>query len=182
MGLDVELAGAGKHSPNSVRAMEHAHDLVRPWRRATIAVSAVAAIELMALAGIAIVLLGNPIARHFRESAASAAAPRKRSAIPAPAKKPTLPRNETSVLVLNGNGQAGAAHATADRVSARGYLLGNVGNAPSITPHSLVMYRPGYEAEGRRLGRDMHVRIVRPLDGMRPKQLLGAHLVLIIGT
>jgi hypothetical protein len=44
------------------------------------------------------------------------------------------------------------------------------------------MYRPGYEAEGRRLGRDMHVRIVRPLDGMRPTQLLGAHLVLIIGT
>jgi len=25
------------------------------------------------------------------------------------------------------------------------------------------------------------VRIVRPLDGMRPRQLLGAHLVLILG-
>ena len=85
-------------------------------------------------------------------------------------------------MVLNGNGQAGAAHAAADRVQARGYMLGNVGNAPGITPHSVVMYRPGYEAEGRRLGRDLHVRIVRPLDGMRPVQLLGAHLVLIIGT
>ncbi len=136
----------------------------------------------MALAGIAIILLGNPIARHFRESAAAAAAPPKRTATPAPAKKPTLSRNETSVMVLNGNGQAGAAHAAADRVQARGYLLGNVGNAPSTTPHSLVMYRPGYEAEGRRLGRDLHIRIVRPLDGMRPAQLLGAHLVLIIGT
>jgi hypothetical protein len=57
-----------------------------------------------------------------------------------------------------------------------------VGNAPSITPRSLVMFRPGYEAEGRRLARDLRVRIVRPLDGMRPRQLLGAHLVLIIGT
>ncbi len=162
--------------------MEQAHDLVRPWRRATIAVSAVAAIELMALAGVAIVLLGNPIARHFRESAAAAASPRKRTAMPAPAKKALLPRNETSVMVLNGNGQAGAAAAAADRISARGYLLGNVGNAPSITPHSLVMYRLGFEAEGRRLSRDLHIRIMRPLDGMRPAQLLGAHLVLIIGT
>jgi hypothetical protein len=162
--------------------MEHASDLVRPWRRATIAVSAVAAIELIALAGVAIALLGNPLANHFRESAAAAAAPPKRSTAPAPAKKPTLARNETSVMVLNGNGQAGAAHAAADRVQARGYLLGNIGNAPSITPRSLVMYRPGYEAEGSRLGRDLHIRIVRPLDGMRPAQLLGAHLVLIIGT
>lgn len=162
--------------------MEHAHDLVRPWRRATIAVSAVAAVELVALAGVGIVLLGNPIAGRFRESAAAAAAPRTRATVPAPAKKPVLARNETSVMVLNGNGQAGAAHAAADRVSARGYLLGNVGNAPAITPHSVVMYRPGYEAEGRRLGRDLHIRIVRPLDGMRPRQLLGAHLVLIIGT
>ncbi len=161
--------------------MEHAHDLVRPWRRATIAVSAVAAIELVALAGVGIVLLGNPLASHFRESAA-AAAPRKRSATPAPAKKAVLERSQTSVMVLNGNGRAGAAHAAADRVSARGYLLGNVGNAPTTTPRSLVMYRPGYAAEGTRLGRDLHVRIVRPLDGMRPSQLMGAHLVLIIGT
>jgi LytR cell envelope-related transcriptional attenuator len=162
--------------------MEHAHDLVRPWRRATIAVSAVAAVEFVVLAGVAIVLLGNPIARHFRESAAAAAAPRARSSVAAPAKKPVLPRNDTSVMVLNGNGQAGAAHAAADRVQAHGYLLGNVGNAPATTPHSLVMYRPGYEAEGRRLAHDMRIRIVRPLDGMRPGQLLGAHLVLIIGT
>jgi hypothetical protein len=84
--------------------------------------------------------------------------------------------------VLNGNGQAGAAHAAADRVQAHGYLLGNVGNAPEITPHTVVMFRPGFVAEGRRLARDLHVRIVRPLDGIRPAQLLGAHLVLILGT
>ncbi len=181
MGLDLRLAGADGDSPNFVRAMEHAHDLVRPWRRATIAVSAVAALELMLLAGVAIVLLGNPLTGHFRASAAAAAAPPKRTAANAPAKQDVLARNEISVMVLNGNGRAGAAAAAADRVQARGYLLGNVGNAPSITPRSLVMFRPGYEAEGRRLGRDLRVRIVRPLDGMRPRQLLGAHLVLILG-
>jgi hypothetical protein len=161
--------------------MEHAHDLVRPWRRATIAVSAIAAFELVLLAGVAIVLLGNPLAGHLRASAAAAAAPPKRTAANTPAKRAVLPRNEISVMVLNGNGRAGAAHAAADRVQSRGYLLGNVGNAPTITPRSLVMFRPGYETEARRLGRDLRVRIVRPLDGMRPRQLLGAHLVLIIG-
>jgi hypothetical protein len=160
--------------------MEHAADLIRPWRRATIAVSAVAAFELLLLAGVAIVMFGNPLATHIRESAASAATPPKR-VVKAVPKKALLPPNETSVMVLNGNGQAGAAHAAADRVQARGYLLGNVGNASSITPRSLIMFRPGYEGEGRRLARDMRVRIVRPLDGMRPSQLLGAHLVLIIG-
>ena len=160
--------------------MEHAHDLVRPWRRATIIVSAVAAAELVALAGIALVLLGNPLASHFRESAA-AAAPRKRTATSIPAKRPMLQRGDTTVMVLNGNGQPGSAQAAADRLSARGYLLGDVGNAPNTSPRSVVMYRPGYAAEGWRLGRDIHVRVVRPLDGIRPAQLLGAHLVLIVG-
>jgi LytR cell envelope-related transcriptional attenuator len=86
------------------------------------------------------------------------------------------------VMVLNGNGQAGAAHAVADRVQAKGYLLGNVGNAPRIMPHTIVMFRPGFAGEGRRLARDLRVRIARPLDGMRPSQLLGAHVVVILGT
>jgi hypothetical protein len=172
--------------------MQHAHDLdldidvdldaIRPWRRATIAVSAVAAIELVALAAIAVALLGNPLAKHLNETTAAAAgAPRVRTAQPVPAKKAALPRADTSVMVLNGGGRAGAAHAAADQVSAHGYQLGQVGNAPGDTPRTLIMYRPGYAAEGVRLGRDLRVRIVRPLDGMRPTQLLGAHLVLIMG-
>ena len=162
--------------------MEHAHDLIRPWRRATIAVSAIAAIELVVLAGVGMALLGNPLARHLRASAAEASTPRKRVAGPAPAKKTILERSQISVMVLNANGQAGAAHAAADKISRDGYLLGNVGNARGTSPRTLIMYRPGYAAEGRRLGRDLHVRIVRPLDGMSTSQLLGAHLVLIMGT
>jgi hypothetical protein len=84
-------------------------------------------------------------------------------------------------MVLNGGGVSGAAHLAADQVSAKGYLLGEIGNARGETPRTLVMYRPGYEAEGRRLAHDLHVRVVRPLDGMRPSQLMGSHLVLIMG-
>jgi hypothetical protein len=159
----------------------HAHDLVRSWRRATIAVTAIAAIELIALAGVAVALLGNPLARHLSESAAAAGTPRKRAEVPPPAKKPILPREDISVMVLNGNGQAGAAHAAADKVGKHGYLVGNVGNAAGSSPRTLVMYRTGYAAEGKRLAHDLHVRVARPLDGMRPSQLLGSHLVLILG-
>jgi LytR cell envelope-related transcriptional attenuator len=161
--------------------MEHVHEVIRPWRRATIAVSAVAAVEFVAVAGLAVALLGNPLAGHIRASAAAAAAPPKRTATLPPATKATLARNQTSVMVLNGNGTAGAAHAAASRVGAHGYLVGNVGNATQTSPRTLIMYRPGYAAEGVRLGRDLHVRIVRPLDGLRPSQLLGSHLVLILG-
>jgi LytR cell envelope-related transcriptional attenuator len=162
--------------------MEQAHDLIRPWRRATIAVSAIAALELVLLGIVAILLFGKPMLDHFTASGAAAATAPKRTASRPAAKRPILPRNQVSVMVLNGNGTAGAAHAAADRVQAHGYLLGNVGNAPSIMPHTIVMFRPGYAAEGRRLGRDLRIRIVRPLDGMRTSQLLGAHLVLILGT
>ena len=50
------------------------------------------------------------------------------------------------------------------------------------SPRTIVMYRAGYEAEAARLARDLRVRVVRPLDGLRPAQLMGSHLVLILGT
>jgi hypothetical protein len=165
--------------------MEHAQDLdldvIRPWRRATIAVSAIATIELIALAAIAVALLGNPLSSHLRETAAAAGTPRVRTAQPATVQKAALSRDDTYVMVLNGGGRAGAAHTAAERVSRRGYQLGQIGNAAGDTPRTLIMYRPGYAGEGARLGRDLHVRIVRPLDGMSTTQLLGAHLVLIMG-
>jgi hypothetical protein len=164
--------------------MQHVHELIdpiQPWRRATIAVSAVATLELIALVAIGLFVFGNPLASHLRESAAAASTTRVRAAQPARAKKPELARAETSVMVLNGGGVSGAAHSAADNVTAHGYLLGQIGNAAGVTPRSLIMYRPGFAAEGKRLGQDLHVRIVRPLDGMHPAQLQGSHLVLILG-
>src|SRR6266705_455583 len=113
--------------------MEHAHDLIRPWRRATIAVSAVAAVELVALVAVAIVLLGNPLATHLRETAAVASTTPRRAAIPVPAKKTTLDRGQTSVMVLNGGGRACAAHVAAAKVSA-----GDAGRAVAVECVSLI--------------------------------------------
>ena len=57
----ARIEGAGARGPNSLRAMEHAHDLdlIRPWRRATIAVMAFAAVELIVIAGVGGELVKN---------------------------------------------------------------------------------------------------------------------------
>jgi LytR cell envelope-related transcriptional attenuator len=154
-----------------------------PWRRATIGMSIVAAIEFVALAVLGVALLGNPLASHLEARAAAAAAPRVRTASPRPkASQAKLPRSQTSVIVLNGNGRAGAAAAEAQVVRSRGYVVSSVGNASRMDhTHTLVMYRPGFGSEGARLARDLHIGVVSPLDGMRVTRLAGAHLVVILG-
>ncbi|HEX3290357.1 MAG TPA: LytR C-terminal domain-containing protein [Gaiella sp.] len=161
---------------------------VRPWRTATLVVAAVAALELVLLVMIGGALLAKPHASHTRSKASKAVA--ETSAAPAPTTGPVqrkrvaaeLPRRKVKVVVLNGNGRQGAAAAAASRVSRKGYRIGLVANAPShdyVT--SLVMYRRGFEGEAQRLARDLGVKVVSPLDGVRPKQLHGAQAVLILG-
>jgi hypothetical protein len=159
------------------------------WRTAAVVASVVAAVELVLLAVTGSALLfrhsGSPAARHrtappaahqpthVKATAGHRAAP--------PAAK--LARGKVGVMVLNGNGRQGAAAAAATRVRRHGYRIRLVGNAPHMTYRSsIVMYRPGFEAEGRRLARDLGIRLVGPIDGIRPAQLHGAQAVLIIGT
>jgi hypothetical protein len=94
-----------------------------------------------------------------------------------------LPRRRVAVMVLNGNGVTGAAAAAARKVSRRGYRIGTVANAASAGfTRNVVMYRRGFEGEGIRLARDLGVKIVGPLDGMRARDLHGAHAVLVVGS
>jgi hypothetical protein len=96
---------------------------------------------------------------------------------------PKLARTATSVLILNGNGIAGAAAAEAQLVRHKGYVLAVVGNAArSDYLRSVVMYRPGYKAEATRLARDVRITLVSPLDGLRLADLMGAHAAVVIGS
>ena len=161
----------------------HSVDLVRPWRTATFVATAVAAVELVLLVVLGIALLGDPVAERLEgaadEARAEAVAPPK----PKRDGTPRLTRAETTVLVLNGGGVTGAAGAAAERVRARGYGVSRVGNAPrGGHVRSVVMYRAGYRPEAARLARDVGIRIVAPLDGMRLDALMGAHLVLVVGS
>jgi hypothetical protein len=87
------------------------------------------------------------------------------------------------VLVLNGNGVSGAAASQAARLQADGYRIGDATNAARHDyARSMVMFVPGWVKEARRLGRDAGVRMVAPVDGLRPAQLKGSELVLLLGN
>ena len=151
--------------------------LVRPWRTATLVASAVAAIELVIILVAGVVLLGKPLTERMHDAAAPPAAKKPKIGSSAP----SLSRVDTSVMVLNGNGVPGAAHEAAARVRARGYSIGEVGNAQRTDyMRSVVMYRPGRRGEALRLARDLRIKIVGPLDGLRVRDLLGAHVVLVV--
>lgn len=165
--------------------------LVRSWRTAAYVAGAIALVELLLL----LVLGGGALVRFAaaqvqlkaREQVLAPVAPARKapaaSRKPAPAPVAKLPRKRTVVLVLNGNGRTGAAAAAAARVQRRGYRIGGVGNASRRDfDQSLVMYRPGFAGEGRRLARDLGVRLVGPLDGMRPRALGRAQVVFILGA
>lgn len=160
--------------------------LVRPWRTATLVASTVAAIELVIILGAGVILVGKPLTSKLRDTARD-----RTLGIPAEAKPvkkpkigssvPRLSRSETIVMILNGNGVAGAAHDAAARVEGRGYTIGEVGNANRTDyMRSVVMYRPGFRGEALRLARDLRIKIVGPLDGLQVHDLMGAHVAVVV--
>jgi hypothetical protein len=101
---------------------------------------------------------------------------------PKPTVEPVLSRRDVSVLVLNGNGVSGAASSLAGELRGDHYLIAATGNASRTDfAHSVVMFRPKYEREAKRLARDIGVRRVTPLDGLRLRDLQGAHVAVVIG-
>jgi hypothetical protein len=163
---------------------------VQPWQRATVLLALVAVFELVLLIVAGGALLVKPgAAKHSAAKTEQATATPSKNVTPthaAPAKQTKavaeLPRRKIEFVVLNGNGRQGAAASAAARVKGRGYRVGVVGNAPSSDyPQTIVMYRRGFEGEGRRLAADLGVEVVGPLDGMKPAQLHGAQAVLILG-
>jgi hypothetical protein len=169
-----------------------------PWRTAAVVAAGVAAIELFILVIVGVAFGAKLMSDHAQKAVISATtAARSTTSAPAGEKTDTktangtktnsapvahLARNKTSVVVLNGNGTPGAAAVSADRLRRFHYIIAATGNAPrSDFQRSLVMYRKGYEGEAIRLAHDLHLKRVTPLDGMKLRDLQGAHLALIIG-
>jgi hypothetical protein len=164
-------------------------ELVRPWRRATLVVSTVAALELVLLLGAGVLLLAKPISRAVKRHAEATAFPAPKK--PEPAARltasakvvPKLRRDQTSVIVFNGNGRSGAAANAAARLHALGYVIAGTGNARRQDyATTVVMYRGGFRGEALRLANDLHVNVVGPLDGMRPAAMMGGQLAIIVGA
>jgi hypothetical protein len=154
---------------------EHHHQ----WRTIAVVIAGVAALELLILVIVGVALVAKPMAHRAITHAAKTPAVTKPKPEPV---LPLLPRRLTSVTILNGNGVSGAAAAEASRVRVRGYIVGQVGNAPRGSyGNSVVMYRAGRVREARRLARDLGIAIVSPLDGLRKSDLHGAKLAVVVG-
>ena len=166
--------------------MDHsfpAPDAVRPWRTATLVATGFAAVELVILLAIAVVALGRPLAHHAAAARTAASSAPAHTIVALAPTKPKLARADLEVEILNGNGRQGAAASEASTVRGLGYVVGNVGNAARADyTRSVVMYRRGYRAEGLRLGRDLGIKAIGPLDGLHPSDLMGAHLAVVIGS
>jgi hypothetical protein len=169
--------------------LSHPDALIRPWRTATLVASLIAAIELVLLLGLGFVLLAKPLSHALQSHEAKKAVARHRAAAPVHHVRrpklaaPKLTRTETKVVVFNGNGRAGAAAHAAAQLHGLGYRIRWTGNAQRQDyATSVVMYRPGYAGEATRLARDLHVKVVGPLDGLRPAALRGAQLAIILGA
>jgi LytR cell envelope-related transcriptional attenuator len=144
--------------------------------------SGVAALELVLLVAVGAAFVGKPFVAPGDGKPAAPAELGGAKANAKPAALPKLARGETLVIVLNGNGSAGAASDTAALVQSRGYLIAGTANAPrSDFARSIVMFRPGHQGEAERLARDFKVSRVAPLDGLRPADLQGAHVALVVG-
>jgi hypothetical protein len=171
--------------------MEHSfvQPVASPWRARAFLAAAIAGLEAVVILGAAIVLVARPLSHRIRHDATAPAA-----AAPAPkhAHRPKtaaaedhamLSRGETTVLVLNGNGQQGAAGAEASEIRNLGYPVKGVGNAKRMNyGRTVVMYRPGYAGEAKRLARDARIRLVGPLDGLSVRDLAGARIAIVVGS
>jgi hypothetical protein len=154
-----------------------AHD----WRKLTIVLGAIAAVEALVILVVAVVLIVPRVSHHVTK--ADSVVPAGATGPHTPAGRAKLSPAQTPVMVLNGNGQSGAAAAGAAKVRRLGYKLGLVGNAQRQDyPVSLVMYRPGLRPEALKFAKTMHVRTVGPLDGIKVGELGRAKLVYIVGA
>ena len=163
--------------------------LIRPWRTATLVASLVAAVELVLLLAAAVLLLAKPLSHAMERHAEAAAfkAPKKYAPIVKRVTQhvaaPRLIRDQTRVWVLNGNGRSGAAGTEAAKLSAVGYRVRGTANARRTDyATTVVMYRAGYQGDAKRLARDMKLKVVGPLDGLAPKALHGAQIVVLLGA
>lgn len=153
------------------------------WRTRAILFALVATLELVVLVAVGAVAIAPAVLGGVEEAARDhQLAPAEPRVNPASAERPMLEPPETSVIVLNGNGIAGAAAGTGRQVKELRYVLSGVGNAPSSDyAKSIVMYRKGFEREAKALAQATGVKLVGPLDGVRTQDLMGAHLALVVG-
>ena len=135
----------------------------------------IALVELLLVIALGVTLLGST-----GHASAATAARHRVAQHRAPAR--LLPRGKTRILIMNGNGHAGAAADEAQIVRSFGYRIAAVGNAArSDYGRSTVLYTQGRTREARRLAHDLGIKLVGPLDGISRAKMRYATVAVILG-
>jgi hypothetical protein len=166
--------------------VDHAQPLhaAFPWRAVAVVCGGLALVELVALVAIGLVHIApKPAAEPRPVSTPQPVAHHAAVKAPKISSVPLRPRTRTRVLVLNGNGVNGAAAMQASSLQIEGYKVAGATDAQRHDyARSMVMFIPGWQKEARRLARDVHIRMVAPLDGLSRAQRRGAKVILLLGN
>ena len=136
---------------------------------------------MLVASALALAILGALVLTHQSVPAHPAAAATHHHA-PTQFAVPLRPRSQISVLVLNGNGLSGVAGTEATSILARGYRHAIPTDASQLNyVRSLVLYKPGWQREAERLGHDVKIAAVAPLDGRVAPEYASVPLVVIVG-
>ncbi len=88
---------------------------------------------------------------------------------------------EVEVTVLNGTAVPGLAARFGDKVERKGFKLGAVTNSSSSFVESVVMYKPGHAAEGRRVAKTLGIGQLRAMTPEISSVSAGASVAVIVG-
>ncbi len=90
-----------------------------------------------------------------------------------PELKPAVARflggsSTATVEVLNGAGVAGLANRTADRLTQRGFVIGNVGDAPKAQAQTAILARPGARSTAEQVATTLGIPTSRVSESSNP--------------
>ena len=96
----------------------------------------------------------------------------------------TVPRNSTTVAVLNGTTTPGLAATVSDQLSRGGFKRGNVTNAADQQQSTTaVLYSPGYKSAADQIAQLLKLKSVQPIDpGTQAIAGSDAQIVVTVGT
>lgn len=88
---------------------------------------------------------------------------------------------EIEVTVLNGTSVPNLAATYGHKVEAHGFKLGAVGDAAQPMETSVVMFKPGHKPEAKRVGRQLKITHVAPMNSDVKSASAGANVAVVIG-
>lgn len=85
------------------------------------------------------------------------------------------------VAVLNGTSVPDLASRFGDKIEGEGFQIGVVTNSSSSFDTSVVMFKPGFKPEAKKVAGDLKIEKVKPMTGDIRSSAVGADVAVVIG-